>query len=209
MQEIELTCAVTPAIYARLEKKLVGLSPNRIVINEDHYYDTAMADLFRQAVFVRVRTTRAMSHLQFKFDEPESVKAHVACIERDFPLFAEMPLPDTAHLLFRHFLPQWHPSSTWEQACTDNTLQVLVSIHNTRTLYTLEPLTICLDQIEGLGTFVEVEQMCEEGIKTQHIQNNIRQFVDDIGGEPLTAGYVELALRRQRPDIYQQGLYFL
>lgn len=209
MQEIELTCEVTPAIHSQLEKKLAGRQPERVIVNEDRYYDTAMADLFKQAVFVRVRTTGTSSHLQFKFDEPESEKMHVACIERDFPLFAEAPLTEAVHSLFYRFLPQWHPSSTWEQAYTDNALQELVSIHNTRALYTLDSLTICLDQIEGLGTFVEVEQMCEEGIETQHVQNQIRQFVTDLGGEPLTAGYVELALRRLRPNIYQQGQYHL
>ncbi|BCL79646.1 CYTH domain-containing protein [Ktedonobacteria bacterium brp13] len=209
MQEIELTCEATSAVYAQLEKKLVGLQPERVVVNEDHYYDTATVDLFKQAVFVRVRTTGKLSHLQFKFDEPESEKTHIACIERDFPLFAEACLTETAHTLFRRFLPQWHPSSTWKRACADNALQELVSIHNTRALYTRDSLTICLDQIEGLGTFIEVEQMCEEGIETQQAQNHIRQFIADLGGKPLTAGYVELALRRQRPDIYQQGQYHL
>jgi predicted adenylyl cyclase CyaB len=83
----------------------------------------------------------------------------------------------------------------------------LVVIQNRRHVYQLGELAICLDQIAGLGTFVEVEQMCEEGANTQQARRNIEQFVADIGGRPLSAGYVEMALERTQPEIYQKGQY--
>jgi adenylate cyclase class IV len=207
MQEVELTCEVTPSVGDRLWEKLAGLDPQRIVHNTDRYYDTAEAALFEQAVFVRVRTTENGSRLQFKFDEQGSDKQHVICTERDFPLSPGQPLPDAVHALLRHFLPRWEPFPTWEQACIQNEIRELVVIQNRRHVYQLGELAICLDQIAGLGTFVEVEQMCEEGANTQQARRNIEQFVADIGGRPLSAGYVEMALERTQPEIYQKGQY--
>jgi adenylate cyclase class IV len=209
MQEVELTCEVTPSVRDRLVEKLAGLDPHSIVLNQDRYYDTPGFALFEQAVFVRVRTTEQGRMLQFKFDEPESDKQHVACTERNFPLSPGHPLPEAVHVLCRHFLPQWKCSPAWEEVCTRNELQKLVSIHNTRRVYQLGELTICLDQIEELGTFVEVEQMCEDGANTRQVRSAIQQFVADIGGKPLSAGYVEMALQRSRPEIYQRGQYHL
>lgn len=207
MQEVELTCEVTPSVRNRLWEKLAGLEPQSIILNQDRYYDTAGFALFEQAVFVRVRTTEKGQILQFKFDEPESDKQHIVCTERDFPLAPGQPLLEAVHILCRHFLPQWKSSLTWEEACERNEMQELVFIHNTRRVYQLGDLTLCLDEIEGLGTFVEVEQMCEDGGSTQQIRRSIQQFVADIGGTPLSAGYVEMALQRNRPEIYHRGQY--
>jgi hypothetical protein len=173
------------------------------------YLPTAEAALFEQAVFVRMRTTENGSRLQFKFDEQGSDKQHVICTERDFPLSPEQLLPEAVHALFVHFLPRWKPFPTWEQACIQNELRELVVIQNMRQVYQLGELTVCLDRVKGLGIFVEVEQMCEEGANTQQARRNIEQFVAEVGGSPLSAGYVEMALERTQPEIYQKGHYRL
>ncbi len=99
--------------------------------------------------------------------------------------------------------------STWQKACERNALQELTRIHNTRHLYRLGPLTICVDHIRELGTFVEAELICEDGADTLHAQHAVQQFVAAIGGTPLSAGYVELSLRRSRPELYLRGQYYL
>ena len=210
MQEIEQTCEVTSDVQRRLAQKLTGREPDRIVVNDDCYYDTPTATLYEQAVFVRVRTIGQTSQLQFKFDEPESDKRHIMCTERVFDLTQEK-LPDAAQTLFQQFLPTWSFASNWAKACARNQLQELVRIHNTRHLYQIDSLTICLDHVQDLGTFVEVEAMCEDGAEAQiqETRRAVQTFVTAIGGAPLSAGYVELALHQQKPHIYQKGQYHL
>lgn len=210
MQEIEQTCEITPDVQRRLAHKLAGREPDRLVVNDDCYYDTPSATLYEQAVFVRVRTTGETSQLQFKFDEPESDKCHIMCTERVFDL-TQGELPDAAQTLFQHFLPTWSRVSNWTAACACNQLQELVRIHNTRYLYQIDSLTICLDHVQDFGTFVEVEAMCEDGAQAQiqEARRAVQTFVTAIGGAPRSAGYVELALQQQKPHIYQKGQYHL
>jgi adenylate cyclase class IV len=208
MQEVEQTCEVTPAVQEQLHTYLRGREPDAIVVNDDRYYDTPEARLYEQAVFVRVRTNGAKSTLQFKFDEPESDKQHISCTERAFAL-TERVLPEGAHTIFAHFLPTWQPASTWENACRRNLLEELTRILNTRHIYHLDNLTLCLDHVQDVGLFVEVEEMCEEGTDTRDARARVSQFVKTIGGAPLSAGYVELALQRSKPAVYARGQYHL
>ncbi len=208
MQEIEQTCEVTPVVQERLHAYLLGHEPDAVVINDDRYYDTPEARLYEQACFARVRTNGTTRTLQLKFDPPESDKQHISCTERAFGL-SERPLSDGVHAIFPHFLPGWQPASSWEAVCSLNRLEELVHILNTRHLYHLDQMTLCLDHVQDVGVFVEVEIMCEEGADTQDARTRVRQFVEAIGGVPLKAGYVELALQLSKPDIYARGQYHL
>jgi adenylate cyclase class IV len=208
MQEIEQTCEVTPAVQKRLQAYLAGREPDSMVINDDQYFDTPQARLYEQAVFARVRTNGTQRMLQLKFDEPKSEKQHISCTERAFVLSAA-PLSEGVHAIFAHFLPAWQPASSWGEVCARNHLEELTRITNTRHIYRLEDLTLCLDHVQEVGTFVEVEIMCEEGADTRPARARVRQFVQAIGGAPLSAGYVELALQRTKPEVYARGQYHL
>jgi adenylate cyclase class IV len=208
MQEVEQTCEVTPLVQERLQTYLHGREPDAMVVNDDRYYDTPEAGLYEQAVFARVRTNGTTSTLQFKFDEPGSDKQHISCTERAFGLSDE-PLLEGVHIIFAHFFPTWQPASSWGEVCTRNHLEELTHILNTRHLYHLDQVTLCLDHVQDVGLFVEVEVLCEEGADTKAARTRVRQFVEAIGGVPLKAGYVELALQRSKPDIYARGQYHL
>lgn len=208
MQEVEQTCEVTPLVQERLHTYLRGREPDAIVVNDDRYYDTPEARLYEQAVFVRVRTNGVKRTLQFKFDEPGSDKQHISCTERAFVLSDE-PLPEGVHAIFAHFLSAWLLAPSWDGSCTLNHLEELTRIFNTRYIYHLDGLTLCLDHVQDVGLFVETEMMCEEGADTKAARTRVSQFVETIGGVPLKAGYVELALQRSKSDIYARGQYHL
>lgn len=208
MQEVEYTCEVTPAVQEQLQAYLRGREPDAIVINDDRYYDTPEARLYEQAVFARVRTNGTARMLQFKFDEPGSDQQHISCTERAF-LLSDETLSDGVHAIFAHFLPTWQPASSWAEVCARNHLEELTRILNIRHLYHLEHVTLCLDHVQDVGLFVEVEIMCADGADTQEARTRVRQCVETIGGVPLSAGYVELALQRSKPEIYARGLYYL
>lgn len=106
MQEVEQTCEVTRDVQVRLAQKLANREPDRIVVNDDCYYDIPSVTLYEQAVFVRVRATGTTRQLQFKFDEAGSDKCHMVCTERVFDLTLGK-LPEAAQILFQQFLPTW------------------------------------------------------------------------------------------------------
>jgi Adenylate cyclase, class 2 (thermophilic) len=110
---------------------------------------------------------------------------------------------EKAHALFREFHPNWQPAATWEQVVTNNQLVELVRIDKKRCVYIDGPLIISIDQVEGLGSFVEIERNCEEGTDTQAAEEHVHAFLHEIGGVPLQAGYFELWLYRHNPTAYQ------
>jgi adenylate cyclase class 2 len=204
VKEVEITCALSPESQRLLHEKLSAMTRLATTQQLDTYYDTANWDLLRQAVFVRVRNSTT---LQVKFDEEGSDKQHIECVERAFSVL--VPLPETAHELLRRFLPQWVAVPTFEEAVAANHLNVLVRLKKTRTLYSDGELIVALDHVEGLGDFVEVEIVCEEGEETSRARATLTTFAHEIAAVPLQAGYTELWLEKHNPDAYRAGQYHL
>lgn len=47
----------------------------------------------------------------------------------------------------------------------------------------LNGLTFCLDEVEELGSFVEVEKLCEDNIDAENVQKELYQILVDMGLE--------------------------
>jgi len=69
-------------------------------------------------------------------------------------------------------------------------------IRKTRKKYVLENREICLDEVEGLGEFVEVELLVEKSLR--EAEKELLDFARKLGisGEPITKSYLELLLER-------------
>lgn len=72
-----------------------------------------------------------------------------------------------------------------------------------------DDMLLCVDHVEGLGDFLEVEIQCEEETDTSQALSRLQYFIADLALQPLPVGYVELWLRLHHPQIYQQGKYQL
>jgi adenylate cyclase class IV len=199
--EIEVRCFLTPEVQQKLSEKLQQITLlKKATPGIDLYYDTTDLALLRhrQAVFARIRG----DHLQLKFDEDQESRA--ACVEREFSVAKGSVLPESAHALFRRFLPEWQTAQTWEDALARNCLMELVRIEKVRSIYTDGIRIISLDQVKGLGNFVEVEMNCEEGADINAARTAVRSFVTEIGGQRIKAGYFEMWLWRNNHTAYEQ-----
>jgi adenylate cyclase class IV len=167
----------------------------------DVYYDTPSCDLLRhpQAVFVRVREGRL---LQCKFDEEAPTHGQHACIEREYVLSLQECLPEQAHHLLKRFLPSWQPAATWEASITANHLIEVARIDKHRRVYIDGPLIICVDDVVGLGSFVEIERNEAEGADIRAAEEHVRAVLRDLGGMPINAGYFEMVLQRNNHMAY-------
>src|SRR5690242_9589020 len=157
MIEVELKCELPPDAWPRLAEQLGTMQLLRRLRNVDTYYDTPSFDLLRQAVFVRMRNSQ---YLEFKMNE-QAAPAHIQCDEYSFPLLPDMQQADEMNALFSRFIPRWCSAQTVEEALRRNHLIALAHIKNKRTLYVDKDLTVCVDHVESLGNFVEIEVMCE------------------------------------------------
>src|SRR6266487_1399126 len=87
-------------------------------------------------------------------------------------------------------------ASNVAEAIRQNHLIELAYIENTRRRYSIEELTICVDQVEGLGDFIEIEASCEEGEDTSQLETRVQSFANGLMAKRLQIGYVELWLQK-------------
>ena len=203
MIEVELKFEITPEARARLEKYLAALGLARRLQNSDTYYDTPSFDLLGQAVFVRVRNQQ---RLEFKFNQ-QAAPAHIHCTERVFSLAPEPQQAEEMNDIFSGFLPDWRKAGTVNKAIQQNDLIELARIENHRIEYACENLVVCLDQVEGLGSFLEIETQCEEESEIDQAISRVQAFVSDVPARPVHIGYVELWLQKYHRRAYHQGKY--
>ena len=203
MIEVELKCELPLEAEARLRNKLQQMKFHGSLHNFDIYYDTPGFDLFKKAVFVRLRNHE---YIQFKFNE-KGDQAHVQSKEYAFPLVATPDVIEQMNRMFSSFLPSWNSSDNFEAAIRQNNLIVLASIDNKREIYSLGEMTLSLDHVEGIGKFLEVEIICQEGTDTEETLAHLKRFVLDFDVQPVAIGYVEMWLCVHKPHVYDLGKY--
>jgi adenylate cyclase, class 2 len=201
--EVEMKFELLPTSRPRLEEQLAMMQFLGRLENSDTYYDTASFDLLSQAVFVRVRNHQ---HLEFKFNA-EAAPAHIQSTERIFSLMPDLCGIEEMNALFSRFLPRWRFAGTVEEALHQNSLIELAHIENRRDQYTYENLVICVDEVEGLGEFVEIEMQCEDGSDTHRAVARVQNFAAGFAARRVCVGYVELWLQKHNPRAYQMGKY--
>lgn len=203
MIEVELKFEIAPDSRARLEKYLATMRFARRLQNSDTYYDTPAFDLLSQAVFVRVRNQQ---RLEFKFNE-QAAPEHLSCTERVFSLASHPRQVKEMNSLFAGFLPGWHAAGTVGKALHENGLIELARIENRRVEYIYENMVVCVDHVEGLGDFLEIETQCEEGSETPQAIEQLQAFAAGVEARQVHVGYVELWLQKHHPRAYRQGKY--
>jgi adenylate cyclase class IV len=205
MIEVEVKCELLPTSWPRLREQLATMHLTSQVTNVDTYYDTPSFDLLRQAVFVRVRNQQ---HLEFKWNA-QADPAHLQCTERVFPMTPDSQQIRAMNGLFNSFLPEWRPIQTIEEAFQGSKLKSLAHIENSRALYHDNDLAVCVDHVENLGDFVEIELQCPENSDTHHAKARIRDLASRLAARHVRVGYVELWLQKYNPLAYQLGRYRL
>lgn len=56
-----------------------------------------------------------------------------------------------------------------------------IHIRKTRRVARLEDLELCLDEVDGLGTFVEVEKLADERVDVDKIQSELWELLLELG----------------------------
>lgn len=209
MIEVELKFAVPSGSEVPLQAALEAL-PQVCRFEEsestDMYYDTATYDAFRRAIFIRIRNR---SVLELKFHEQDDPD-HLYSTERVFPLNADTQQIQELNALCVRLLPVWHKAETLDVLFQANDLRLFVPVEKHRTRYAYQDITFCLDRVIGLGTFLEVETLCETHAEIEQADTRLLSIVSQLACpdlHPVRIGYVELWLRQHLPQVYTLGKY--
>ncbi len=78
--------------------------------------------------------------------------------------------------------------------------ELIIHLNKIRRKAKYQDYEICLDEVEGLGAYIEVERMVEEG-DSEHIQKELFDFLQSLGiaaEDQVDEGYDILLFKKER-----------
>jgi hypothetical protein len=157
--------------------------------------------LFEYGVFLRIRDS---GKLDIKFNpDPEDIE-HVVCQETRF----SFPMGREEIEQLRGFLSQFGVSCEGRFGSLDDYFRAVglgewVRIAKRRKLYRREGVEFCVDDVDGLGRFVEIEVSDPAAADFYMSWATSQRLIN------LAVGYVELYLRKHDWETYLRGRYVM
>jgi len=200
-QEFEIKARIGGDNRDRIESFVQNLSVDpKNFTQEDVYFDTSENDLFKKGAFIRVRDN---TYCDIKYNADINDLKHVVCDEHRF----DVPLGEKSVNEIRIFLEKvidgYVPNKKIESELDAVGLVPFVSITKNRTVYLTQTVEIVIDDIEGLGSFIEIEARDDSNASA------VMNLQKELDLEHIPIGYVELYLREYNFDLYEKGKYVL
>lgn len=199
---IELELKYNVGVFPNLLGRFNEQSESRIL---DIYYDNANYDLLHTGIFIRQRGKRIDIKYLISSDE------HSVCNEYnvEHDLFHER---NTALLDLLTKLNFKFSGTNFEAFLKENNLRVLLKIDKIRKKYKEDNVTVCFDEVQGLGKFIEIESTFPELKDIQTAKSALQGIVEqkiEFQGEyhEEHTGYVELYLKQHNPVAYERCLF--
>ncbi len=172
MREIEVKAHLRDREEVKRKLEELGASFVEAVRQEDVVYArrTQSMDAFLgNEVFLRIRQTPTTVTFTLKY-HPDRTRD-----VRD----ASMPIEHEVDVSSR---------SELEAMLTLLGFEPMLEITKTRTSAHLKNWEICLDEVEGLGSFIEVEQCADHDADVDTISQQLREFLVSLGISPADIG---------------------
>ncbi len=170
---------------SQTEQALMGLGfiPGDLIRESDCYYNSDFHDFMAGDEALRIRVcenlTGLSSRARLTYKGPKMDKVSMTRKE----LETEVSSPDTCRLIlealgYRPFFP----------------------VNKLRQYYHRDNVTACVDQVEGLGSFLELEILVEEESSREDALKKIETILDDLDlslSESTTLSYLCMLLRKR------------
>lgn len=187
------------------DKLNINLKPNSEKVVEDIYYDTKDYKLLKNGNFLRIRNGK---QLDFKLSANDLT--HLYCKETNYELNNEN-LKEISNVL-KDLDVNINLNNINDLF---NELEILAPIKKKRRSYTLEEnVVMVIDEVEDLGTFLEIEYDLEEdSLDNADYYKNLlvdilkKHNIYDTSFREVHIGYVELYLKKYNIEAYKLGLY--
>jgi adenylate cyclase class IV len=203
MYEVELKFRDVNGDFVRFLKKQECLSEKSMI---DEYFDIEGAySLFLKGAFIRIRTKDDKKKIDFKFDAEDVCNdKHEYCTEKSFVL----PIDGDKSVAFGKVVNLLGLQSEQHSDFFElNNLKPFVTITKTRRSYKMDEFSIDWDAVEELGEFIEIEILEEDKEKLEQRIREIKEFVKDFNMSIVSTGYVELFLKENNLELYEQGRF--
>ena len=184
-------------------KNLKFITRKRIV---DKYLDTENADLYKKGLFIRIRDDKT---LDFKYNLEDTECKHEHCEEHSFLLPLTLDSLDSVNKIFKVLNLNTVTNPSIDEIMNRNEFIVSITNDKTREIYRDEKFEFCIDDIENLGKFIEIEIHAAKEDNLEEIKTLMRERVRGLKLKLITTGYNELYWKRHDPEIYKQGKYHL
>jgi len=205
--EVELKFEVTDEddIKSILDQGFTYKSTGQLV---DTYYDNSGNDLFKKGIFIRIRNKDT---LDFKFNmrdiqSDRFSEEYTHCNEYSFAL----PIQTKKIHAFLEVLTMLGLNTSgvdsFDSFLHQNNLSQSIVVDKTRTTYTKDDTTICVDQVKGLGNFVEIEILVKDESQSKAAQEKILSLFPK-NKKPVTTGYTALSWKKKDFEVYKAGKY--
>lgn len=176
----------------------------------DVYLDTNDHILWHRGIFIRIRNDKKMD---IKFNRTCLTDTNIDrldyCEEHSFTVPLEESKREVLNMLLVSLDLTPIPSADLTLLKTLNSLQPHYVIDKLRTKYVLEGFTLALDEVAGLGTFLEIELMTENADDLEQVKVHMRQLLYGLELCPMKLGYGSLLLRKNDYQCYKKGRYAL
>ena len=176
MLEVEAKFAIRDPgeIRARLNRQ--GVQMARKQQEHDVYYNAPHRDFAKTDEALRVRYADAGATVTYKGPK---VRVGSAKAREEFNLAVAS-------------------GDTLEAILSRLGFQRAAGVSKTREFYEIGPVTVTLDDVEGLGSFVEIEILTEDG--QEDAARRIGAIAKGLGvdGPPIYTSYLEMLLSKQR-----------
>ena len=188
--------------------KTLQLESKRRVL--DLYLDTPCGRLIKRCIYIRLRDNRK---IDVKFNraclEDPTLELQAYCEEHTF----HFPFTDNDWVRFNQLNIELGLVGSIEEDFEvykkSNDFIEHRIVDKMRTTYSLQDLTIVVDEVVNLGTFLEIELMAEDEYLIEKTATRMREILLGLPLKPLETGYDSLILRKQNFEQYLQGRFIL
>lgn len=176
----------------------------------DLYFDNPQAELYQRGIFIRIRNDK---NLDIKFNraclENPELAIQDYCEEYSFALpLHKNDLERLNNVLISLALLPLHEASL-ECLKHTNNFDAYYVVDKKRMTYSYDDLTVCVDEVADLGSFLEIEYMAVSTEKIESIKNQMQKLLGNLSVKPLKTGYGTLLLRKNHFQEYLRGRFIL
>lgn len=210
MNHIEIELRYEVLQLEKLTAFLAGFKKLHQKHDVDLYVDTPEAFLYQRGIFIRLRNDKK---LDIKFnraclDDPE-LPPQDYCEEHSFALPLQPQDLGKLNLLLESLDLKSLSHASMDQLMQIHNFKTHYIIDKIRTSYAIDNFTIAVDEVAGLGTFLEIELMAENVDNLVLVKHQMQTMLKGLDLEPLKAGYGTMLLRKSNFEQYLLGRFVL